>query len=228
MGACADGGVKQLYHAAENPFLLPRVVADYEAWYETAGRRADDLEKALVKQLLEGFARSNTILEVGCGTGHFTRWFVEQGLRSVGLDPSLPMLLEAGRLGGTPCACGDALALPFPTRSFNLVALITTLEFLPDPARALAEALRVARDGLILGVLNRQSLLGRKLRNKGGPVWSVARFFTPAELVALVRRAPADTRVDVVWRTTLWPIWPKELPLPWGGFIGLAVRMTQD
>ena len=59
-------------------------------------------------------------------------------------------------------------------------------------------------------------------------MWGAARFYTPAELVDLVRRAAVDTRVDVVWRTTLWPFWPRELPLPWGGFIGLAVQITQD
>jgi ubiquinone/menaquinone biosynthesis C-methylase UbiE len=211
-----------------NPFIFPEIVADYEAWYETAGRRSDRLEKALLRQLIAGFGHPNTILEVGCGTGHFTRWFSEQGLRSVGLDLSPPMLLEAVHLGSPPCVRGDALALPFSSRSFDLVALITTLEFLPDPDQALTEALRVARHGLILGVLNRQSLLGRQLKNERGPVWGVARLFTPAGLVKLVRRAAAGKQVDVIWRTTLWPVWPRELPLPWGGFIGLAVQMTQD
>jgi SAM-dependent methyltransferase len=216
------------HHVSGNPFFLPEVVADYEDWYETAGRRADHLEKALLRRLVAGFAHPNTILEVGCGTGHFTRWFGELGFEAVGLDLSPPMLLEAVRLGSPPCVCGEALALPFPSKSFDLVALITTLEFLPDPTRALTEAMRVAQDGLFLGVLNRQSLLGRQLKTEGAPVWSAARLFTPAELVDLVRRAAVDTRVDVVWRTTLWPLWPGELPLPWGGFIGLAVQMTQD
>lgn len=211
-----------------NPFALSEVVADYEAWYETAGRRADRLEKRLLSQLLTGFTHTHTILEVGCGTGHFTRWFSEQGLQTMGLDLSLPMLVKAVRLGSPPCVRGDALALPFPSRSFDLVALITTLEFLPDPDQALIEAMRVARYGLILGVLNRHSLLGRKLKNEGGPVWGAARFFTPAGVVKLVRRAAAGKRVHFLWRTTLWSVWPRELPLPWGGFIGLAVQMTQD
>ena len=34
---------------------------------------------------------------------------------------------------------------------------------------------------------------------------------------------------EVVWRTTLWPI-PglRELPLPWGGFIGMAVHLHEE
>lgn len=55
-----------------NSFTNPSIVAGYEAWYETTGRRADRLEKALLKRLLAGFPRVRALLEVGCGTGHFT------------------------------------------------------------------------------------------------------------------------------------------------------------
>jgi ubiquinone/menaquinone biosynthesis C-methylase UbiE len=211
--------------SAGNPFGEPAIVSGYEAWYETIGRRADRLEKALLKQLLARFPQAGSLLEVGCGTGHFTRWFGEQGLQGVGLDLSLPMLAEAIRLESAPCVRGDALALPFSSSAFDLVALITTLEFVSDPARAVAEALRVARRGLILGVLNHQSNLGWQLRKEGGPVWDAARFFAPAELIHLVRRGAAGGQAEVVWRTTLWPVWPGKLPLPWGGFIGMAVRL---
>ena len=174
-----------------NPFDNSAIVAGYEAWYHATGRRADRLEKALLEQLLTGFPHVSTVLEVGCGTGHFTRWFSEHGMQAMGLDLSPPMLVEAVRLGSPPCVLGDALALPFPTGAFDMVALITTLEFVPDPVHVLADALRVARYGLILGVLNRQSVLCRQLTRKGGPVWEAARFYTPAELGRLVRRAAA-------------------------------------
>jgi len=210
-----------------NPFINPTIVAGYEAWYETSGRRADGLERALLKRLLAGFSPVHTLLEVGCGTGHFTRWFGEQGLQAMGLDLSPPMLAEAVRLGNLPYVQGDALALPFPAGAFDLVALITTLEFVPDPVQALSEAIRVARHGLILGVLNRQSLLAWRRKRSGEALWQMARFFRPAELVRLVQQAAAGKRVKIVWRTTLWPLWPGELPLPWGGFIGMAVSMVE-
>lgn len=206
-----------------NPFADPALVDGYEGWYETTGRRADHLEKALLQWLLSHFPEANTLLEVGCGTGHFTRWFRSQNLQAVGLDASAPMLAEARRLDGLSYVQGDALALPFPDRGFDIVALITALEFVPDPTLALAEALRVSRFGLILGVLNRQSLLGRQLKRTGGPVWEAARFFSPAELSRAVRLASEDA-LAVDWRTTLWPLWPGMLPLPWGGFIGMAVQ----
>jgi SAM-dependent methyltransferase len=212
--------------ATVNPFTNPTIVSGYESWYETTGRRADRLEKALLERLLTGFPLASTLLEVGCGTGHFSRWFGEQGLQVIGLDLSLPMLAEAGRRSSPPCVQGDALALPFCNQVFDLVALITALEFLPDPVQALAEALRVTRQGLILGVLNRHSLLGWQLGRQGGAIWGAARFFTPAGLVRLVQRAAVGRQAQIVWWTTLWPVWPRELPLPWGGFIGMAVVLS--
>jgi ubiquinone/menaquinone biosynthesis C-methylase UbiE len=209
---------------AMNPFSNPAIVTGYETWYETVGRRADRLEKALLKRLLASFPQASTILEVGCGTGHFMRWFAEQGLQVAGLDVSRPMLAETTRLGSPPCVLGDALSLPFWTATFDLVALVTTLEFLPEPILALAEALRVARQGLVLGVLNRQSLLGRQLKREGGPIWGVAQFFTPAKLTDMVQCA-AGRPVKTVWRTTLWPVWSGMLPLSWGGCIGMAVML---
>ena len=35
-----------------NPFVDPALVAGYETWYQTAGRRADRLEKDLLARLL--------------------------------------------------------------------------------------------------------------------------------------------------------------------------------
>ena len=210
-----------------NPFSDPALVDRYEAWYSTTGVRAGRLEKRLLRWLLARFPEARTLLEVGCGTGHFTRWFEAQGLRATGLDISAAMMAEAARLGTEVCVRGDALQLPFANGAFDLVALITTVEFLPDPAQALAEARRVARQGLILGVINRSSRVGRDYRRQGGPAWESARFFTPGEFASLARRV-AGANAKIFWRTTLWPFWPGALPLPWGGFIGMAVAGLQD
>ena len=206
-----------------NPFDETRIAAGYEAWYTTTGRRADSLEKALLGWLLGKFPEARSILDVGCGTGHFTRWFAGLGLEVIGLDLSAAMLLEAVRIRDHPYIRGDAIALPFRTNAIDLVAMITTLEFTVDPLLALIEGLRVARSGLILGVLNRQSRLGQRLRNQGGAVWGKAHFFSPCELIQKVHQAAGVRGLRIIWKTTLWSLWPGALPLPFGGFIGMAV-----
>lgn len=142
-----------------NPFENTQIAAHYEDWYTGFGLYADRLEKELLAHLLNNWPSKQTVLEVGCGTARFTRWFADQGQSVVGLDISKPMLDEAKRLGGARFVEGDAKALPFHDSEFDLVVLITALEFVNEPEQALAEAVRVARRGLLLGVLNRQSWL---------------------------------------------------------------------
>lgn len=210
-----------------NPFEDPDLVSGYEEWYRTVGRRADHLERALLGRLVAAFPQARTALEVGCGTGHFTRWMSSRNLAAVGLDVSRTMLAEAASLGSRPLVRGDALRLPFRKGAFDLVALITTLEFTRKPVSVVAEALRVTRFGLVLGVLNRQSRLGQQRKKEGGTVWDAACFFTPRELSDLVKRAAGGKQIAIIWRTTLWPWWPGALPLPWGGFIGMVVELVE-
>jgi SAM-dependent methyltransferase len=215
--------------SAGNPFDDSALADRYEDWYATEGRRADILEKRLLGKLLRSFPHARSVLEVGCGTGHFTRWMAQGGLDAAGLDISESMLDVARRLGGARYVRGDALALPAADRSYDLTALITTLEFLPDPIRGLAEAVRVARQGVLLGVLNRWSLMAVRRRASGEAIWRSARFFGPLELAKLARQAAGRRAKGITWRTTLWPI-PglQDLRLPWGGFIGLAVRLDEE
>jgi len=139
------------------------------------------------------------------------------------------MLAQARVLDGIPLVQGDACRLPFADDMFDLVAFITTLEFLERPWEALAEALRVTRQGLLLGVLNRRSLLGlqRRLARLLRPtVYDAAHFYGVGGLERLLRSA-AGGEAYITWHTTLfprgWP-WPRS-NLPWGGFIGMALRV---
>jgi len=205
-----------------NPFDDPEVAARYEDWYLGPGASADRLEKRLLSKALETFPERKTLLEVGCGTGHFVRWFGDQGLWTVGVDLSMTMLAEARRHGTSACVAAEASALPFADRSFDLVALVATLEFLPEPARALQEAVRVARHGLVLGTFNRFSLyaLGRRLRSS--PVWRRARFFGPVELRRLVAEATGSRARGVLRWAASWS------RIPCGDFIATALRLSSD
>lgn len=210
-----------------------QVASHYEAWYETPeGRQADRLEKALLRKLLQGFPQARSVLEVGSGTGHFTRWLAEQDFSTAGLDLAPAMVAQAQSLDGLPFICGDAHRLPFADEAFDLVAFITTLEFLNDPERALQEAARVTRQGLILGVLNRWSLLGlwRRLKGPFRPsIYGAASFYGVGELKEMLWKS-IGRQVSIAWRTTLFPrpLSFLDVALPWGGFIGMSIQFKQE
>jgi ubiquinone/menaquinone biosynthesis C-methylase UbiE len=109
--------------------------AGYEAWYATPrGRRADRAERALVERLLAPFTTARSALEVGCGTGHFTRWLRDRLAAVIGLDPAPAMLAEARRRHpGLPLVQGDADHLPVRSRAVDLSVFVLTLEFVEDP-----------------------------------------------------------------------------------------------
>jgi SAM-dependent methyltransferase len=89
------------------------------------------------------------ILEVGCGSGEFTRVLREESDAAiVGLDADRSLLARAGgRLdGGTTWTLGDATRLPLDDGAFDLVVCQALLVNLPDPAAAVAEFARVSAD----------------------------------------------------------------------------------
>jgi len=91
-------------------------------------------------------------LDVGCGTGALSQTLVDHGSpRSVmGVDPS-PGFVEYARArvsgGRTRFEVGNALSLPVESRSVDAAVAGLVLNFVPQPAIAVAEMARVVRPG---------------------------------------------------------------------------------
>ena len=89
------------------------------------------------------------VLETGCGTGAVLAGLNDytQGM-TFGLDINPPYLHFARKLQPQAAlTAGNALQLPFPGGAFAAVYCHFFLLWLPDPAAALAEMLRVTRPG---------------------------------------------------------------------------------
>lgn len=142
--------------------------AAYEAWYHTPrGAWIGKIESALLLHLLQPHP-GQTLLDVGSGTGYFSRRFTAAGLRVTGVDPDREMLHYARALeDGVEYLEATALHLPFADRSFDYCTAVTSLCFIAEPEQALAEMWRVSRHGVVLGLLNRHSLLYHLKHGRG-------------------------------------------------------------
>ncbi len=162
--------------------------AAYDAWYDSPrGRWIGTTEFEQLAMALDA-REGETLLDVGCGSGWFTRRFARQGLAVTGLDIRGDWLSYARTQSG-PAAqwvAGDARALPFADEGFDHVVSIAALCFISDERRAVAEIVRVTRRRFAIGWLNRASLLYRaKGRHGGQGAYRGARWRDASEVRAL-------------------------------------------
>jgi ubiquinone/menaquinone biosynthesis C-methylase UbiE len=177
----------------EGQFSAAEAATQYDGWFETpAGRYARRLEDELLLAAA-GDVRGFRVLDVGCGTGLHLRLFAGRGAAGVGLEPSREMLQRAKErlAGGAHLVRGRAEALPFRAGTFDLVTMITSVEFVADAETAFAEAARVCRRRVVVAVLNAWSLsaLVRRVRRNVRPtLFRAVRFYNPYELRRTLRR----------------------------------------
>ncbi len=170
---------------------------EYDAWYDTPrGRWVGETEFALLCRHLD-LKPGQRVLDVGCGTGWFTRRLAHAGYAVTGLDIDSDMLAVAREKTphGIIWQQGDATQLPFDDDSFDCVVALTSLCFVSDWPRAVAEIVRVTRGGFSLGLLNRHSLLWRQKGPGGGSgAYRGAHWHTHAEVSACLQQLPVRKR----------------------------------
>ena len=209
----------------------------YDAWYDTSrGRWIGETEYQLIRRLLDPHP-GESLLDVGCGTGWFTRRVATDGAQVVGLDRDAAALAFARShsVGQTSYVHGDATCLPFENGAFDAVLSVTALCFVGRWPRALAEIVRVARRRFVLGLLNKQSLLWLdKGRGGGLGAYHGAHWHTRAEIDDALRDLPVrNVRYaygvfmlsgSLVARA-LENLMPSALPL--GSFLAVAGDVTR-
>ncbi len=126
---------------------------DAAAYERLMGRWSPLLAQQLIA--FAGLAPGARILDLGCGTGSLALTLVAVAAprEVVGVDIAPPYVAHAAarsRDERLHFLEGDGLALDFPDHAFDASLSLLALNFMADPARALAEMRRVTRPGGIV------------------------------------------------------------------------------
>ena len=194
--------------------------AEVRSMFDAIARVYDPMNRILTvgldgrwrRRTAEAVVRAgDRVLDACCGTGDLALADERAGGTVTGLDFSERMLERArGKSASVEWVQGDALALPFPDSSFDVVTVGFGVRNVSDLEGGLAELRRVLRPGGQLGVLDITTprgvlrpfysvwfdrvvpLLGKVL--PGGTAYtylpaSVRRFPSAEELAGLIRAA---------------------------------------
>ena len=162
--------------------IFDRYYEKYDAWYDK-NKFAYLSELEAIKKVLP---KNGKGLEIGVGTGRFASAL---GIK-FGIDPSIEMLKIAGKRG-VNVRLGNGERLPFKNDTFDYVAIIITICFVKYPQKVIEESCRVLKNGgrIIVGIVDKDSFLGKFYLEKKSVFYKGAKFFSVAELTDLLKEA---------------------------------------
>ena len=112
--------------------------------------------------------KSDTILDVGCGTGLLLERIESKCMEAIGVDPSEELLAIAQRRSGSQLLHGFAESLPFKDNEFDVVVSITAIQNFDNIEQGLKEIKRVGKDCFVLTALKKSEKIEeiKKIINK--------------------------------------------------------------
>ncbi|MCL4457687.1 MAG: methyltransferase domain-containing protein [Nitrospirae bacterium] len=121
--------------------------------YDLNKRLSIVFEKLLSPKEIAG----KKFLDIGCGTGWFSRKAAQEGAYVFSMDIGTNLLRKVSEKCETQKAVSDAVSLGVKDRSFDYILATEVIEHTPNPKGALAEMHRVLNDNgiLIMTVPNR-------------------------------------------------------------------------
>lgn len=211
-------------------FFQRELARNYEQWYEGPYKRAELWQKRVLGRLLTADERVGTLLEYGCGTSRFTRWWHEIGIDAAGADISPFMIAEALDRFDGDLVLAHSQWMPYRDNTFDAVAFVTTFEYYADPVAVVREAARVGRHGILFGMIHKitPTTLRRRVQQAFGrnPFYETATFYSLPTLKKIIAEALGDEPWTISWQCTGLPRWwpVQEWHVPLGDFLGVYVR----
>jgi len=162
--------------------IFDKYYRKYDAWYDV-NKFAYLSELEVMRRVLPPDGKG---LEIGVGTGRFA---APLGI-TTGIDSS-PNMVEIAAQRGVDAHVGFGENLPFGNAAFDYVVIVIAICFVKNPQVVLKEAFRVLRKegSLIVGIIDKDSFLGRYYRKKKSIFYKMANFFSPAEVTELMKKS---------------------------------------
>ena len=167
--------------------------------------------------------QGNSVLDVGCGTGGHGLAIKKMGYEYEGIDLNKAYVASAKKKG-LKAAVMDATKLKYADNSVDNVLMFEVLEHIPDYKTALQEAIRVAKQRVLLTVPNNSEL--NRLQQANLTYWHIhtsdhVNFFSVEVLSSIL------FELGVKYQLMLQePIFPHRLlPQPVRKLTGLFYRL---
>ena len=162
--------------------IFNKYYEQYDAWYDNH-QEAFLSEIEAIKYVLPA---QGIGLEIGVGTGRFASVLKIAN----GIDPAREMVNIARQRGVDACI-GTGECLPYQAGTFDYVLIVITLCFVQDPLEVLKQAHKVLKKNgrIIIGIVDRDSFLGKFYQEKKSVFYKNARFFSVKELTVLLKQA---------------------------------------
>lgn len=195
--------------------------------YERASRLQRLMGDVLLEMLVNPSGQngvSGRVLDLGCGTGWFTRKLADWGggvlVTGVDLSPDMVRYARGRSPSDVAWLVADAEAVPLPEHSCDLIFSNLMIQWCADPKAVLQECRRLLRPG---GTLVLSTLLDGTLTELD-KAWQMAdpgqrhvnRFEPEAEFRASVSRELPGARIDT-----------ENLRLPYTSPLALAAELKQ-
>jgi SAM-dependent methyltransferase len=142
--------------------------------------------------------KTGTILDVGCGDGHFLYLCTQKGLKCSGVEESTELSSFASQKTNANIIKGKYNKKMFPAESFDIITLIQVLEHIPIPSKALEIANHhLRKDGILvieIPSINSPNFLGYRLTGikkivspPSGVIYSHCGYYSPKSLLTLTQ-----------------------------------------
>jgi 2-polyprenyl-3-methyl-5-hydroxy-6-metoxy-1,4-benzoquinol methylase len=191
-------------------------------FYDTIADRFDELHNTydlsrrlsiVFEELLPFDIRGLKGLDLGCGSGWFSKKALERGIQLTSLDISQNLARITQKRTSSNAVVADAVSLPFSENSFDIIISSEMIEHLGDVEHGIREISRVLSPGgiLVLTTPNRHWLwlVNFATRLKLRPYEGFENFLRFDELSQLIEKYSLEIKFHIGFHP--WPFQIKPL-----------------